>query len=76
MIKTNNIFRDEELALIDRNTDDGSSKRDQLANLNYKVKQFEEKVARNEMRMRMKGNVLDGGSGSDVIFEQQTVVND
>jgi len=44
------IFRDEELQRIESET--GSNKRDQLAFLNRKVRQFEEKVARDEVLMR------------------------
>jgi len=41
------------------------------------VKQFEERVARDEMLMRNRGgNLVDGGSGSDAIFEEQSHVND
>ena len=50
----------------------GAQKRDQLAFLNRKVKQFEEKVAREEQLMRNK----DGGAGEVTNFEQQTQVND
>ena len=47
------IFRDDELARIE--SENGSNKRDQLAILNRKVKQFEEKVARDEVLMRNRG---------------------
>ena len=40
------IFNDQELNLVSKET--GSQKRDQLAFLNQKVRQFEEKVAREE----------------------------
>ena len=54
----------------------GVNKRDQLAILNRKVKQFEEKVAREEVLMRNRGMALDGGSGSDAVFQAQSEVND
>ena len=68
------LFGDEELAKIEVET--GAQKRDQLAFLNRKVKQFEERVARDEVLMRNRGGVVDGGSGSDAIFEAQSQVND
>lgn len=39
------------------------------------MKQFEEKVQRDEMLMRNAGGA-DGGSGSDAVFQAQTQVND
>ena len=68
------IFNDDELQRVGAET--GAHKRDQLAILNRKVRQFEEKVARDEMLMRNRGGTMDGGSGSDAIFEAQTQVND
>ena len=50
----------------------GAQKRDQLAFLNRKVKQFEERVAREEQLIRNK----EGGAGVETNFEQQTQVND
>jgi hypothetical protein len=53
VVAGSDIFREEELARIESET--GSNKRDQLAFLNRKVKQFEEKVARDEVLMRNRG---------------------
>jgi len=70
------IFNDDDLKRIEQET--GTNKREQLALLNRKVKQFEEKVAREEILMRNRGgNIIDGGSGgSDAIFDAQSQVND
>ena len=40
------------------------------------MKQFEDKVAREEILVKHRGGVYDGGSGSDAIFDAQTSVND
>ncbi len=74
VVAGSDIFREEELARIESET--GSNKRDQLAFLNRKVKQFEEKVARDEVLMRNRGQGMDGGSGSDAAFQAQSEVND
>ena len=69
------IFNDHELMRVE--TETGLKKQDQLAQLNRKVRQFEEKVQRDEMLMRnvVSGGV-DGGSGSDAAFQAQSQVND
>ena len=68
------VLNDNELENVEENT--GPLKRDQLDQLSRKVKQFEEKVAREEVLVRNRGGVYDGGSGSDAIFEAQSTVND
>ena len=61
------IFAADELNKIE--SESGSNKRDQLAFLNRKVRQFEEKVARDEVLARNRnGGGFDGGSGSDAAF--------
>ena len=67
------LFNDEDLNRVEHET--GAQKRDQLALLNRRVKQFEEKVARDEMLMRNRAGA-DGGSGSDAVFDAQSQVND
>lgn len=64
------IFNEQELNLVSKET--GSHKRDQLALLNQKVKQFEVRVAREEQLMRNR----DGAGSGEEILEAQTQVND
>ena len=65
----NELLNDEELKKIEINV--GVNKTDQLVVLNRKVKQFEEKVAREEVRMRHLNPGNDAGTASE-IYEAQT----
>ena len=55
-------MNESELSMVQNGT--GQSKRDQLAFLNRKVKQFEERVARDEMLMRNKGDMSGAAASS------------
>lgn len=50
VVAGNLIFKDDELKQVEQET--GAQKRDHLANLNRKVTQFEERVARDEKLMK------------------------
>lgn len=56
------LINESELNMVQKGT--GQNKRDQLAFLNRKVKQFEEKVARDEMLMR--NGEHTGGAGGGI----------
>ena len=62
------IFNDDDLNRVEKET--GINKRDHLVTLNRKVKQFEERVAREEvlMRNRIPGGAAAAGTG-DAAFD-------
>ena len=69
---TAEIFNDDDLNRVEKET--GINKRDHLATLNRKVKQFEERVAREEVLIR---NKAPGGGTADAVgFDAQSQVND
>ena len=75
------IFNESDLNLVQQEKE-SAHKRDQLIMLNQKLKQFEEKVARDEMLMRNNaggGATTDGNAGvanNAAILDAQTQVND
>ena len=72
------LINESELNMVQKGT--GQNKRDQLAFLNRKVKQFEEKVARDEMLMRNGDRTIVGAGGgiggNTVSLDAQSQVND
>ena len=75
------IFNESDLNMVQQEKE-SAHKRDQLIMLNQKVKQFEQKVARDEMLMR---NNAGGGAATEsnagvasnaAILDAQTQVND
>ena len=75
------IFNESDLNMVQQEKE-SAHKRDQLIMLNQKVKQFEQKVARDEMLVRNNaggGAATEGNAGvanNAAILDAQTQVND